>query len=299
VNARALLAAVLLWAGTSGCEPPELSTELPDLETQAEELGSVNGISANGISANGISANGISANGISANGLVINGLTLNGLAAPSFSAWFANAPAASNMLMRYLVRCAVPAGESRSFTDPETGEHYTWEGNLGLAPSWANGAPANLLEQKLITACLLAHVNQSGLHLPISVLGRDALGNVIPYTRQELMTYSVHEACFFGNIFSPQQQVLYFGTDRNPRNKGGVFTRACSVGGLSLLDRYRSAATNCAPLQYAGSCLQRCQVDLQGGPFYRSCTYNGETYPAITTRMRPQDYGQLVASMDD
>jgi len=292
-SARVLLVSVLCWAVTSGCEPQEPSSELAGLETQAQELGSVNGISANGISANGISANGISANGLAANGL-----TINGLSQPSFSAWFANDPAASDMLMRYLVRCALPAGDSRAFTDPETGELHTWTGNLGLAPGWASGAPASLAEQQVITACLLAHVNQSGMHLPISVLGRDAPGNVIPYTQQELMTYSVHEACFFGNLFAPQQ-ALYFGTDRNAHNKGAVFTRACSVSGESVTDRYANVATTCAPLQYAGSCLARCQVDWQGGPFYKTCTFNGVNYPAITTRMRPQDYGQLVASMGD
>ncbi|HLM45032.1 MAG TPA: hypothetical protein VK458_14255, partial [Myxococcaceae bacterium] len=240
---------------------------------------------------------GISANGISANGLAANGLTLNGLASASFSAWFMNDPTTSNMLMKYLVRCAVPAGESRSFTDPQTGELYTWVGNLGLAPGWAGGAPANLTEQQVITACLLAHVNQSGMNLPISVLGRDAQGTLIPYTLQELMTYSVHEACFFGNLFT--QQGLYFGTDRNSRNRNTLLTRACSVSADGVLDRYQSVAANCAPLQFAGSCLQRCQVDMQGGPFYKTCTYNGVTYPAITTRMRAQDYGQLVASMDE
>ncbi|HEX8700037.1 MAG TPA: hypothetical protein VF815_14430 [Myxococcaceae bacterium] len=289
---------MLFWAVTSGCEPQEPSAEPPPLETHEQELGSINGISANGLSANGISANGISANGLSANGISANGLALNGLSTQSFSAWFANDPAASDMLMRYVVRCAVPAGQSRSFTHPLTGEHYTWAGNLGLAPSWANGAPASLTEQKLVTACLLAHVNQSGQHLPISVLGRNALGHIIPFTFQELMTFSVHEACFFGNIFSPQQS-LYFGTDRHPRNDGSLFTRACNMTGTSATERYQDAAANCAPLQYTGTCMQRCQADLNVGPFYRSCTYNGETYPAITTRMRPQDYGQVVANLVD
>jgi len=159
VTPRGLLAAVLFCAVTSGCEPQEPSPELAGLqalEAQEQELGSenglsANGLSANGLSANGISANGLSANGLSANGLSANGLTLNGLANPSFASWFANDPAASDMLMRYLVRCAVPAGQIRSFTDPGTGTHYSWPGNLGLAPSWASGTPANLTEQKIIT----------------------------------------------------------------------------------------------------------------------------------------------------
>jgi hypothetical protein len=302
VNARVLLPAVLLWAGLSACGQEAASAELPELASQDQELSSVNGLSANGLSANGLAANGLSANGLSANGLSANGLSANGLSAnglssASFSSWFTQNPDTSDMVMRYLVRCAVPAGESRSFTDPQTGQQYSWAGNLGLAPGWASGAAANVNEQKLISACMLAHVNQSGLNIPISVLGRDALGNVIPYTRQELMTYSIHEACFFGNLFT--QQGLFFGTDRNRRNSGALLTRACTVEGEDSADSAQKAALACAPMQYAGSCLQHCQVDLQGGPFYRTCTYNGVSYPAITTRMRPQDYGQLIASMGD
>src|SRR5687768_979916 len=86
VSARALLAAMLCWAVTSGCEPQAPSPGLAGLAAQAQELGSVNGISANGISANGISANGISANGISANGILLNGLSLEALSTPDFSA---------------------------------------------------------------------------------------------------------------------------------------------------------------------------------------------------------------------
>jgi hypothetical protein len=298
VNARVLLTAILFCAAVSGCGQEAISAELPELETQHQELNSANGLSANGLSANGLSANGLSANGVSANGLSANGLSANGLSAnglsanglssASFSTWFTQDPITADMVMRYLVRCAVPAGQSRSFTDPQSGVSYTWAGNLGLAPGWASGAAANLTEQKLITACLLAHVNQSGLNLPISVLGRDALGNVIPYSRQELMTYSIHEACFFGNLFT--QQGVFLGTDRYSQSRGALLTRACTVEGSE-------SAASCSPIQFAGSCLRHCQVDLEGGPFYRSCTYNGETYPAITTRMRPQDYGQLVASM--
>jgi hypothetical protein len=291
VNARVLFAAVLSLAGASGCGPLEPAAEAPELESQAQELLSENGLSANGLSANGLSANGLSANGLSANGL-----SANGLSSATFTTWFTQHRASSEMMMRYLVRCAVPAGQSRSFVDPQTGQRYTWPGVLGLAPGWASGAPASLNEQKIITACLLAHVNQSGVNLPISVLGRDALGHLIPYTRLELMTYSVHEACFFGNLFT--QQGLFFGVDQRPRDHGKYFTRACT--NLSSSDaREAGAASSCGAIQYVGSCLSHCQIDFQGGPFYRRCFYGGVSYPALTTRMRPQDYSQLVADLYD
>jgi hypothetical protein len=288
VNATVLFAAVLFLAGTSGCEPMEPSAEALELESQDQEIRSENGLSANGLSANGLSANGLSANGLSANGL-----SANGLSNTTFSEWFTQNRATSEMVMRYVVRCAVPAGQSRTFVDPQTGQHHTWAGVLGLAPGWSSGAPASLNEQKLISACLLAHVNRSGMNLPISVLGRDALGSLIPYTRQELMTYSIHEACFFGNLFT--QQGLFLGVDR-PKGHGTYFTRACSnMGGDNA--NGPSANLSCGALQYVGSCLSHCQVDFQGGPFYRTCSYGGVSYPAITTRMRPQDFGNLVADL--
>jgi hypothetical protein len=279
-----LFAAVLLCAVAAGCGPQEVSAEPLELETLDQELRSDNGLSANGLSANGLSANGLSANGLSANGL-----SANGLGSAVFAEWFGQNPTSADTLMRYVVRCAVPAGQTRSYTDQQTGQQYNWAGVLGLAPQWAGGAPASLQEQKVITACLLAHVNESGRHLPISVLGRNATGQLIPYTRDELMTFSIHEACFFGNLFT--QQGLFFGVDQPYKGYGSYFTRACSSVGNN--------PAQCAPLQYVGSCLQQCQVDFQGGPFYRTCTRNGESYPVITTRIRPRDFGQFVASMEE
>jgi hypothetical protein len=246
------------------------------LESQSAELDSLNGLSANGLSANGLSANGLSANGLSA----------NGLSTSAFSAWFSNDPALADMVMRYVVRCAVPAGETRSYTDTSTGQSYTWSGVLGLAPGWASGATASLAEQQIITACLAAHVNRYGLSIPISVLGKDALGALIPFTRNELETYTVREACFFGNLFT--QEGLFFGVDRAVTDEAQYLTRACA----GMKDASGDPATSCSPLSYVGACTQSCMADPKG-PFYSLCARNGVIYQAITTRMRQSDYDQL------
>ncbi len=275
------LIAMVLWAGALGCGP-EGSTEALTLESQSAELDSLNGLSANGLSANGLSANGLSANGLSA----------NGLSTSSFAAWFSNDPAMADMVMRYVVRCAVPQGQTRTYTDPNTRQSYTWYGVLGLAPGWASGATPTLAEQQVITACLMAHVNRYGLSIPISVLGRDAQGAVIPFTRNELDTYSVREACFFGNLFN--QEGLFFGVDRHVSNEAQYLTRAC--GGME--DGSGDTATSCAPLTYVGSCSQSCMPDPRG-PFYSLCTRNGVTYRSITTRMRQSDYSELFEDIED
>ncbi|WP_224361042.1 hypothetical protein [Hyalangium versicolor] len=268
--------AVMLLLAASGCGPAEEEPEPFSPSTRSQELDSMNGLSANGLSANGLSANGLSANGLSANGL-----SANGLSAENFASWFATNPALSDMVMRYIVRCAVPAGETRSYTDPQTGQSYSWSGNLGLAPDWAAGAPATTAEQQVITACLMAHVNRYGLSIPISVLGRDAHGELIPYSIQELATLSVREACFFGNLFTDEG--LFFGVDRLISSDSAYLTRACA--GMS-------SAQQCEPMQFVGACWLHCTPELLM-PFYSRCTHNGVSYRAITTRMRVVDYEQL------
>src|SRR5262245_49867819 len=93
----------VLLAAPVGCGPVDEADTDTTLTPSDQNLESDNGLMANGLSANGLSANGLSANGLSANGL-----SANGLSAASFNTWFQQAPAQGDMVMRYLVRCAVP-----------------------------------------------------------------------------------------------------------------------------------------------------------------------------------------------
>jgi hypothetical protein len=125
-------------------------------------------------------------NGLSANGLSANGLSANGL----FSTWFNKNPTTSAAVMSYVYRCAAPLGSVLTWKNPTTGVSNTWLGVLGLAPDWAGGAKATLAEQQLITACLGAHVNKYGVHVPIAVEGRTAKGAQIAILPGELATFS-------------------------------------------------------------------------------------------------------------
>jgi hypothetical protein len=234
---------------------------------------------------NGLSVNGLSVNGLSVNGLSVNGLSVNGLSTQDFQNWFQTSPTQFDSVMRYVVLCAVPAGQTRTYTDAVAMKTYTWSGGLGLAPGWASGQPATVAEQQLVSACLAAHVNKFAVHISISVLGRDATGQTIPYTDDELTSHSRREACLFGNLFS--NDGIYVGNDGEQLTSSESSTRACTLGGSPGT----SQAANCAPLSPVGSCGTYCTLDATG-TFYTSCTYNGVTYQPLTTRLRTEDVYQ-------
>ncbi|MBN1207355.1 MAG: hypothetical protein JXB05_20920 [Myxococcaceae bacterium] len=230
-------------------------------------------------STNGLSTNGLSTNGLSTNGLSTNGLSTNGLSALAFQNWFEAAPDERSTLMKYIVLCAVPAEQTRTYTSPVTGITYTWHGGLGLAPGWSTGLTPSLAEQQVVSACLAAHANKYGIHIFISVLGHSAQGVSIPYTSSELETYSEREACFFGNLFNDEG--LFAANDRTFLHASESTTRAC---GLSS----KVSSSECLPMLHVGSCKSFCTLD-SSRTYYTQCTYNGVTYQPLTTRIRSTD----------
>nr|WP_240359125.1 hypothetical protein [Pyxidicoccus trucidator] len=235
---------------------------------------------------NGLSTNGLSTNGLSTNGLSTNGLSTNGLSTNGFSTWFNQNITNAAAVMKYVVKCAVPAGQTRTFTNPVTGVTYTWAGSLGLAPAWSSGSTATELEQEVVSACLAAHTNKYGINIPISVLGRTAQGNVIPYTTSELSKFNEKEACFFGNLFNGAG--IYAANDQGYLNSSESTSRAC---GLSS----SATSSECPPIVHMGMCSDLCELagtSSDPKPYYLRCTYNGKHYRPIVTRIRSQEIYQ-------
>ena len=262
--------AALLMAATLACGPVEGSAELqePAIQTQGLE-------STNGETPNGLAFNGLAFNGLAFNGLAFNGLAFNGLDSAEFSAWFNQNDSLADAVMRYVVTCAVPAGETRTFTDAK-GQTHVWQGSLGLAPDWASGQPASVTEQQLVSACLAAHVNKFGRHVEFSLQGRDGRGQLIPTPPTELEEFSQREGCFFGNLFT--NEGIFVGNDDSPLASNKSSVRACALG----------KKNECPPMVQVGSCASSCTRDSTGTS-YSQCTRNGITYAAITTRIRPRD----------
>ncbi len=285
-NSRAgLLPGVLFALLVSGCGVPteqELAAD-PELQSESSSLRAhpprPRGPGFHHMGTNGLGTNGLGTNGLITNGLITSGLSISAMNSTGFVTWFNQDPALADMVMKYIVTCAAAEGSSRTWTNPNTGVHYTWHGSLGLTPAWASGSAATEAEQQDITACLAAHTNKYGLQVPFSIQGLDATGAPIPVGPLEFLTYSVREACFFGNLFNGEG--IFAGND-GTLGDALSSVRACGLEAVSDL------TDECPPIHHVNPCQELCVPDAQNN-YYLSCTYNGKSYRAMTTRIRPVD----------
>jgi hypothetical protein len=154
-----------------------------------------NGLTTNGLTTNGLTTNGLTTNGLTTNGLTTNGLTTNGLVSSALT------DPNARELLKHLVKCALPAGEHVDIT--VQGQHYSYPGQLGLAPEWGEeGGSCGASCKQWVSACVLASVNYLGESLTISVRGENP-GLVTSH--DERAAYTNREATYFGNIFSVPQ----------------------------------------------------------------------------------------------
>jgi hypothetical protein len=273
------LAPLLLAAPLAACGPavgPEITT--------ADEREFVQAISAlaagestNGMSMNGMSMNGMSMNGLSLSGLAQTGLTPAGLDGAAFRTWFDADPKLRSVTMKYLVRCAAPATRSFTYRSAANGVTYTWPGNLGVAPGWVAGKAITTAEQQVVSACLAAHVNKFSVQIGIGVEGKAADGSLLPMAAGELTTYALRESCFFGNLFTGEG--IYAGIDHAAWDRAKSSPRACAFD-------YAGVGTDreCPPIFLAGACASLCRPGADGIS-YDTCTVNGKTFRALTTRI--------------
>jgi len=271
-----------------GGQAPQGTLVSRDLLTAGDELVTQNGMSTNGMSTNGMSTNGMSTNGLSLSATGVGsstvstkGLSNQTLASAAFNAWFQQNATYSNMVMTYVVRCAVPSGQTRTYTGG--GTTYSWPGLLGVAPVWSSGAAIPVLEQQLVSACLAAHANRFGLHVDFSIEGYRGDGLPIPLATGESAAYPIQEGSFFGNLF----------------NGGSVYS--CSMGKTDTagVSGPRECAMSdmpsnvCAPMINTDQpCWNMCVgANVPGvGWIYVSCTApNGQVYPALDTSLSSSD----------
>jgi hypothetical protein len=247
------------------------------LTSTGEDLTSQNGLSLNGLSLNGLSLNGLSLNGTSLNGLSLNGLDL-GLATTQFATWFHADPVNSAIQVGYIAKCAKATGQNLTWTDPATGTPYSWPGELGLAPLWTDRA-MTVTEQQVMSACMVAHANKYGVHVSIAVEGRTASGSEIPRATNELLTYPIREAGWFGNTTNGEG--VFVCLDHTPWLPAFSSPRACA------LDVAPVGATSpaCPPIVFTGACISICTPDITK-TYYTSCKWNNKTYVPLVTRFQ-------------
>jgi hypothetical protein len=228
----------------------------------ADDLLSENGLSMNGLSMNGLSMNGLSMNGLSMNGLSMNGLSMNGIGTVGglSSTSGLMTTAGGRDIVKYLVRCALPMGQSFTKQD-QSGTSYTFPGAIGIAPEAVTGT-CDLDCQEKVSACMLAHVNNSGAHIGIWLVGPDA---AIGWGSNS--SYPYQEGAFFGNLF--------------PSNWQGYYCAGKDMSSGEVPGRLGTPlATNVYTNPYGGgvSCSGNCAVTNEG---YTQCNDSWPKAPYV------------------
>jgi hypothetical protein len=123
--------------------------------------------------------------------------------------------------VEYLVRCALPAGESITKTD-QRGYRHTFYGSLGVAPEWRTDACGQECKEA-VSACLGAHLNATGINIPIYLVGSSSDFLYIDPVLDP--NYPNQEGSFFGDIFASPPHLYYcngrdFGTNVVPGRIG-------------------------------------------------------------------------------
>lgn len=151
---------------------------------------------------------------VSTNRLSLNRLSLNSLAMKTLSTTKLSADGATlsqtnlvstsdgRELLVYIVECALP--QNATLKGKHNNTTYTFKGRLGVAPEWVN-TPLTKSAQRWMTACLLAHTNAYNVSVPISLRGSLP---ALTATQAEKNDFSIEEASFYGNIFTPEDDEL-------------------------------------------------------------------------------------------
>ena len=194
---RLSLAATL---GLAACTEPVPETET---ETVSSAMLSENGMSMNGMSMNGMSMNGMSMNGMSMNGMSMNGMSMNGLNTANGLSSFNGlmTTVGGRDIVKYMVKCALPLGRTLVKQD-QNGATYSFSGSLGVAPEFENDLCGPDCQER-VSACMLAHVNNAGVHIALWLDSEGAIG------WGQNPSFPYQEGSFFGNLF-PAPWTGYF-----------------------------------------------------------------------------------------
>jgi len=199
---------MLLSIPISGCDG-----QLPDesaLGTANNEVLGVNALGVNALGVNALGVNALGVNALGVNALGVNALGVNSLASTGLS-WLHASPTYSSQnydraqLLKYLVKCALPSGQYLAAHAGHSGcvGYPQLDGMYGLAPGWLSSSSgmSDLYEQRWVTACVLAHVNEHGTPQTISLHGaHSAFASVAA----ERATMYASEGKYWGNIFRPE-----------------------------------------------------------------------------------------------
>lgn len=165
--------------------------------------------------------------------------------------------------LKYLVSCALD--EKAIVTATVEGTAYEFPGDLGLAPQWIK-RPMTDVEQRWVSACMLARINLLGVTVQISMRAYFPSANRrLQVSEREAREFPTREATFFGNLFAEQPVSYVCGPPRTAARRRflELRQRLCSLRGSAGGD---PRVTQCG-LVHVGAC--RLPAFTQQGDVFR------------------------------
>lgn len=244
-----------------GCGSDESLSDIPTGDVRQPALG----INALGVNALGVNALGVNALGV--NALGVNALGVNGLN-------FIHQSTSTNQdrinLLKYTMKCALRSNQYVAAHAGHSGcaGYPQMNGMYGLAQGWPiAGMSEN--EQRYVTACVLAHVNEHQTPQRIALHGVDPIFGSTPAERA---TMYMSEGRYWGNIFRSESWKNVCRSsgrntgDESPENLDITLGRSCALNG-------------CGVMTYNGNCPINGNIESQyNGWLNYNYTYSNAGY---------------------
>ena len=292
---RALLIVAVVFGGCSRPETPEDD----DDQVQNGVVGS------NSLAPNSLAPNSLAPNSLAPNSLAPNSLAPNALA-PDALTDAAMGPLTdpgedgdrARMLVRYLVGCALPAGEVFPFAWTDGGgllHEEAYPGQLGLAPGWRTG-PLDSASRAMVSACIAARTNYYGVQVELSL--RAAEGPLSAVDPAEMKAFSKLEGAFWGDLFDASGAGLRACFTAANKEGSRKWLRECAAGHVEP----GGSVVACEHITVVGACEDLCDAPTASAPYYTRCQdpAQGEVTRLITTALpsppTPLATGALVVT---
>jgi hypothetical protein len=178
--------------------------------------------------------------------------------------------------LKYIVRCALPAGSSIDVAHDGTSDRL--DGAFGLAPQWKHAALDDA-GKRWVSACVLGFVNVLGVHVLISMRGDNAnLRATVSET--ERRDFAFQEAAFYGDIFADPPTTFVCRGRGGPRTSPVRDKRLCS-------DPSERAGISRCEMIIAGDCSAVCTEEDPRDHAYRGCRGGDRVFDEVVTVFLP------------
>ncbi|WP_437307607.1 hypothetical protein [Sorangium sp. So ce388] len=164
-------------------------------------------------------------------------------------------------LLHYVVGCALSPHTTVKTSVPGV----SFQGSIGLAPTWKTAKLGALSSQRWVTACLLQTLNGIGAHVPIRMVGSHV--GLTDASAQDAVSYSIPDATMFGNIFDPAKVEVFACADAGA-------AAACGLSWSAFANLRICDASPLCGITLLGACQGEagvhCSINSLGKPVCRT-----------------------------